>query len=126
MFGGTFEHYRSAVAEIREAARSVGRDPDAIVAAARFAVVVDDDRARAKNRAEEDWNALWRKPQAWYREWAGDPDDVVALIRPYVEAGATHVLLWPIPYANANDTLRGLERFAADVAPRLRAVRHPV
>jgi alkanesulfonate monooxygenase SsuD/methylene tetrahydromethanopterin reductase-like flavin-dependent oxidoreductase (luciferase family) len=120
MWGGALDRYSNAVREIRRSAVAAGRDPSTIAAAARFAVVVDEDRAPAKERAEADWGALWGRPQAWYSEWAGDPDDVVSLIRPYVDAGATHVLVWPIPYSTADDTLRQLERFAKDVAPSLR------
>jgi alkanesulfonate monooxygenase SsuD/methylene tetrahydromethanopterin reductase-like flavin-dependent oxidoreductase (luciferase family) len=120
MFGGDLEHFRAAVREVRRQAAAAGRDPGAIVAAARFAVVVDLDGVRARRRADADWAQLWGQPQAWYRRWAGDPDEVAAVIAPYVDAGATHVMLWPIPYAGA-EALRDLEIFATEVIPRLRA-----
>lgn len=125
MFGGDLGRYREAVAAIRNGATAFGRDPDAITAAARFAVVLDEDRERAKQRADADWTALWGEPQPWYREWAGDPDDIAAVITPYIAAGADHILLWPLPYA-APDAMRDLEVFATKVIPRLRAVPSPL
>src|SRR5262249_8534540 len=98
---------------------AAGRDPDAIEAAARFAVVVDRDRERAKERADRDWATLWRRSEPWHQEWAGDPNDIAELIRPYLDAGARHVMLWPIPYATVEETMRDLELFAAEVVPRL-------
>jgi alkanesulfonate monooxygenase SsuD/methylene tetrahydromethanopterin reductase-like flavin-dependent oxidoreductase (luciferase family) len=121
MFGGDLEHYRDAVAEIKREAVAVGRDPAAITAAARFAIVVDEDRARAKDRAEQEWGALWRRSDAWHRDWAGTPDDIAAAIVPFLEAGAEHVLLWPVAHVTAAQTMADLELFAREVIPRLRA-----
>ena len=122
MFGGAVDHFRQGVETVRREAVAAGRDPDTITAAARFAVVVDPDRRRAKDRAEAHWSALWGDSRPWFREWAGDPDDIAALIAPYVEAGAGHILVWPIPYAKVADTARDLELFAAEVIPRLRSL----
>lgn len=121
MFGGDVDHFRAGVETVREYARAAGRDPATITPAARFAVVVDEDRGRAKDRAEHDWAALWGDTRPWFREWAGDPDDIAALIRPYVEAGAEHIMLWPVPYADVAATERDLALFAGEVIPRLRS-----
>ncbi len=119
MFGSDLEHYRASVVRIRKEAIAAGRDPDTIVAAARFAIVLDVDRERAKERAAAEWGALWRRSEAWHTEWAGTPDDIAGRIRPYVEAGARHIMLWPIPHRDPASTLRDLSLFAAEVAPRL-------
>ncbi|MGW5385778.1 glucose-6-phosphate dehydrogenase (coenzyme-F420) [Nocardia sp. NPDC003963] len=46
-----------------------------------------------------------------------DPDEVVALIRPYLDAGLNHLVF----HAPGHDQRRFLELFARDLAPRLRA-----
>ncbi|MEU1521037.1 glucose-6-phosphate dehydrogenase (coenzyme-F420) [Nocardia rhamnosiphila] len=46
-----------------------------------------------------------------------DPDEVVALIRPYLDAGLNHLVF----HAPGHDQQRFLELFARDLAPRLRA-----
>ena len=125
MFGGAAGGFRDAAETVRREALAAGRDPDAIAPAARFAIVVDEDRDRAKARAHADWSALWRREEPWFREQAGDPDDIAALLAPYVDAGAQHVLLWPLPYADLGDTLRDLELFATHVIPRFRTALVP-
>jgi coenzyme F420-dependent glucose-6-phosphate dehydrogenase len=46
-----------------------------------------------------------------------DPDEVVALIQPYLDAGLNHLVF----HAPGHDQKRFLELFARDLAPRLRA-----
>jgi coenzyme F420-dependent glucose-6-phosphate dehydrogenase len=48
----------------------------------------------------------------------GDPDEAVERIAPYVELGFRHLVF----HSPANDQLAFLERFAAELAPRLRAL----
>jgi coenzyme F420-dependent glucose-6-phosphate dehydrogenase len=48
----------------------------------------------------------------------GDPDEAVERIAPYVKLGFRHLVF----HSPANDQLRFLERFAAELAPRLRAL----
>jgi coenzyme F420-dependent glucose-6-phosphate dehydrogenase len=52
------------------------------------------------------------------RRWivASDPDDAVAQIRPYVDAGLNHLVF----HGPGHDQERFLDQFAADVLPRLR------
>jgi probable F420-dependent oxidoreductase len=120
MFGGRLAEFRHAVEAVRREAAAAGRDPDAIVPAARFALVLDEDSARAKARAASDWAALWGRDEHWFRQQAGDPAEIAALIAPYVEVGARHVLVWPLPYASVEETVRDLELFAREVVPRMR------
>jgi coenzyme F420-dependent glucose-6-phosphate dehydrogenase len=47
-----------------------------------------------------------------------DPDEAVEQIAPYVDLGFRHLVF----HSPANDQLRFLERFAAEIAPRLRAL----
>ena len=54
------------------------------------------------------------------RRWivASDPDDVVAQVKPYLDAGLNHLVF----HAPGDDQRRFLAEFRADVAPRLRAL----
>ena len=49
---------------------------------------------------------------------ASDPEEVVEQVRPYVEAGFTHLVF----HGPGHDQARFLEQFSADLAPRLRAL----
>jgi alkanesulfonate monooxygenase SsuD/methylene tetrahydromethanopterin reductase-like flavin-dependent oxidoreductase (luciferase family) len=121
MFGSDLDSFREALEIVRQEAVVVGRDPDAIVPVARFAIAVGEDREQTKARAQADWSALWRREESWFRDQAGDPDDIAALLAPYVDAGAGHFLIWPIPYAEVGEAIRDLELFATEVIPRLRS-----
>jgi coenzyme F420-dependent glucose-6-phosphate dehydrogenase len=48
----------------------------------------------------------------------GDPDEAVERIAPYLELGFRHLVF----HSPANDQLRFLERFSAEIAPRLRGL----
>ncbi len=48
----------------------------------------------------------------------GDPDEAVEGIAPYLELGFRHLVF----HSPADDQLGFLERFAAEIAPRLRAL----
>ena len=48
----------------------------------------------------------------------GDPDEAVERIAPYLELGFRHLVF----HSPARDQLGFLERFAAEIAPRLRAL----
>jgi coenzyme F420-dependent glucose-6-phosphate dehydrogenase len=48
----------------------------------------------------------------------GDPDEAVEHIKPYLDLGFRHLVF----HSPANDQLGFLERFAAEIAPRLRAL----
>ncbi len=47
-----------------------------------------------------------------------DPDEAVERIKPYLDLGFRHLVF----HSPANDQLTFLERFSADIAPRLRAL----
>ena len=48
----------------------------------------------------------------------GDPDEAVERIKPYLDLGFRHLVF----HSPADDQLGFLERFAAEIAPRLRAL----
>lgn len=124
MWGGDLEFYRTSVEKIREEARKIGRNPDDIEAGARFAIAIGTDRSKAKKRAVEDWTKVrchnHRPPgqDPWYGEWAGDADDIMDLINPYIDAGARHIMIWPIPYASFPECMEDITAFAETVIPR--------
>jgi coenzyme F420-dependent glucose-6-phosphate dehydrogenase len=74
---------------------------------------VDDPRELAR-RADE----LDDEQAASRFICTGDPDEAVERIAPYVELGFRHLVF----HSPANDQLRFLERFASELAPRLRAL----
>jgi coenzyme F420-dependent glucose-6-phosphate dehydrogenase len=49
---------------------------------------------------------------------ASDPDQAVAMIKPYLDCGLNHLVV----HGPGDDQERFLEQFCADVAPRLRAL----
>jgi coenzyme F420-dependent glucose-6-phosphate dehydrogenase len=49
---------------------------------------------------------------------ASDPDEAVAQIKPYVDAGLNHLVV----HGPGHDQERFLSQFAEDVLPRLRAL----
>jgi coenzyme F420-dependent glucose-6-phosphate dehydrogenase len=49
---------------------------------------------------------------------ATDPDEAVAMIKPYLDAGLNHLVF----HAPGHDQKRFLELFERDLAPRLRAL----
>ena len=49
---------------------------------------------------------------------ASDPDEAVAKIKPYLDAGLNHLVI----HAPGQDQLRFLDLFKRDLAPRLRAL----
>jgi len=50
---------------------------------------------------------------------ASDPDEVVAQVKPYVDAGFEHLVFHP----PGHDQARFLTTFGEDIAPKLRALR---
>jgi alkanesulfonate monooxygenase SsuD/methylene tetrahydromethanopterin reductase-like flavin-dependent oxidoreductase (luciferase family) len=120
MFGGSLEEYRDSVEKIRNEATRFGRNPDEIEASARFALAVGSDQDATKKRAVKHWTKLWMESASWYGDWAGNPETVANVIRPYIDAGARHILVWPIPYGSRAECFQDIEIFAKEVIPLLR------
>ena len=54
---------------------------------------------------------------------AGTADEVFEMLRPFAELGISNLMCWMAFGHNSDERIRGsLERFAADVAPRLEEV----
>lgn len=113
--------YARSVATIRDEAAAAGRDLDADgfewLLYLYCSVRADGDRARA-DVASFLGGAYGTDPAVLARVApAGTPDEVAALIQPYVDAGARHIVISP---AASDDTL-GIVRLAAEeVLPQLR------
>lgn len=113
--------YARSVATIRDQAAAAGRDLDADgfewLLYLYCSVRADGDRARA-DVASFLGGAYGTDPAVLARVApAGTPDEVAALIQPYVDAGARHIVISP---AAPDDTL-GIVRLAAEeVLPQLR------
>jgi len=118
--GGTLEDYKHALEKIHAEARRIGRDPGEIDAAARFALVMEQDDRRAKSRAIDHWTKLRGREEPWYKTWAGDADTITKIVVPYIETGARHILVYPLPYGSAPASIEDMTYFAEKVIPRLR------
>lgn len=122
--GLTPELYRSHLDDIRAAARGAGRDPDAVLPAINFFVVVDGDRERARERARRlTGRVAWRglTPDDLAERGLillGTPDDCVAQLRRYVDAGVRHVTFAVAPITDAAGTIDSLSLLAREVVPQ--------
>jgi probable F420-dependent oxidoreductase len=103
------DEYGAKVAQIHDAARKAGRDPDAITLSFRAPMAV---RPRGAKAPAGDRPLL-----------QGSIDEVVADIRRYEAVGVTH-LVFDATTQDLRGVLANLERFAHDVRPKL-ATRRP-
>jgi alkanesulfonate monooxygenase SsuD/methylene tetrahydromethanopterin reductase-like flavin-dependent oxidoreductase (luciferase family) len=114
---GTVDDFRHAWYMVQDAARAVGKDPDALVAGRLIYIAVDEDRDRARE-------ILRRFLYGYYgpafdvdqHAIFGPPREVAARLREQVDAGITHLMLG-VPTLD----LAHLRRVAEQVAPALRA-----
>jgi probable F420-dependent oxidoreductase len=92
-----------------------GRDPEGFPVGKRVYIAIDRDRDRAARRLAEWFGAFYGRPElaAQVAVWGDVPECLEALAR-VTAAGARLVLLNPV-----FDELEQLERFAADIAPKL-------
>ena len=116
--GGPFsppEDYRTSWATVQEHARGFGRDPAALEAGKLVYVCVDDDKERALATLKPFINDYYG-PRIDIAEHGvyGPPDEVVAQLRAFADAGVTTFMLG-VP----NLDIRHIERIASDVVPRL-------
>jgi probable F420-dependent oxidoreductase len=129
-YGGlTPDAYHAGMEEIRTlAADEFGRDPDSILPAAFFFVIVGETRDAAAKTAENLLNRpLWRDlsiDELGERGIAmiGDPDEVVAALRRYVDAGVRYFTIAFMPIADAPDTRRAMQLFHDAVMPEFALV----
>jgi probable F420-dependent oxidoreductase len=92
-----------------------GRDPEGFPVGKRVYIAIDRDRDRAARRLAEWFGAFYGRPElaAQVAVWGDVPECLEALAR-VTAAGARLILLNPV-----FDELEQLERFAADIAPKL-------
>ena len=119
----TPERYRTALAEIRGFAAAAGRDLTAgrgFEAAHLAFTVVDDDWERARATAAAHLGRQYNLPfEALAAKYCvlGPPDRCAATLARFVEAGAQTIILGFV--AGTDRMLEQLERFGAEVLPRL-------
>jgi alkanesulfonate monooxygenase SsuD/methylene tetrahydromethanopterin reductase-like flavin-dependent oxidoreductase (luciferase family) len=89
--------YTTGLADVRQAAKDAGRDPDAITPALFATVLVDDDPAAGRRLLEEYCLANYGLPMSMVRTVqvliSGSLDHVASELARYVAAGTRHVLL---------------------------------
>ena len=107
--------FAEAVALLRRVLAEAGRDPAAFPVAKRVYIAVDPDRSRAARRLTEWFGAFYHRPQLAEEVsvW-GSVEECAEGLRAVVAAGAGMLMLNPV-----FDDEEQLERFAADLAPRL-------
>lgn len=126
---------------LAEGAQAAGRDPATIDRMIEIKISYDRDPARALENCRF-WAPLSLTPEQKHsvdsstemerladelpieqvaRRWivASDPDEAVAQIEPYVDAGLNHLVV----HGPGHDQERFLSQFAQDVLPRLRKLR---
>jgi probable F420-dependent oxidoreductase len=116
--GGPFsspEDYRTSWTTVQEHARGFGRDPEALEAGKLVYVCVDDDKERALATLKP-FISDYYGPRIDIAEHGvyGPPDEVVAQLRAFADAGVTTFMLG-VP----NLDIGHIERIAKDVIPRL-------
>ena len=109
--------FAEEVALLRRLLEAAGRDPATFPIAKRVYIAVDPDRARAGRRLTEWFGAFYHRPQLAEEVsvW-GSVDQCVEGLRAVITAGAGMLMLNPV-----FDDEEQLERFAAELAPRLRS-----
>jgi len=100
---------------LRRALEEARRDPATFPVAKRVYIAVDDDRARAGRRLTEWFGGFYHRPQLAEEVsvW-GSAEQCAEGLRAVVAAGAGMLMLNPVV-----DDEEQLERFAAELAPRL-------
>jgi alkanesulfonate monooxygenase SsuD/methylene tetrahydromethanopterin reductase-like flavin-dependent oxidoreductase (luciferase family) len=111
------DDFAATVAKVNEFAVSEGRDLTNFEHVYYMTVHVDDDRAKAKEEAE-DFLVSYYGVNHWGDRWGpwGTPDEIVAKMQAFAAAGADHLV---VRFA-AWDQLAQWERFRADVLPAFR------
>jgi len=93
----TPEEYPAQLAEVRAAAKAVGRDSDAITGAIYLTLAIDDDVRRADAKIDSYLGHYYGVPaaqmRARQRSFAGPVSGAAAWIKSYADAGATHIML---------------------------------
>jgi alkanesulfonate monooxygenase SsuD/methylene tetrahydromethanopterin reductase-like flavin-dependent oxidoreductase (luciferase family) len=113
---GTVQEFQQAWRMVQDAARVVGKDPDALVAGRLLYIAVDEDRDQAREMLRFFLHGYYG-PTFDVDQHAifGPPREVSARLKEQVDAGITHLMLG-VPTLD----LAHLHRVAKHVAPVLR------
>jgi alkanesulfonate monooxygenase SsuD/methylene tetrahydromethanopterin reductase-like flavin-dependent oxidoreductase (luciferase family) len=114
--------YAASVATVRELAAAAGRDLPAFGWYAFVFVNVDDDGDRARQQAAATLGGTYRQDVRGMLDAvaaAGTPREVTAVLRAFVDAGARHLVLVPVP--GTGDAGRVVLRLLAEILPEVRA-----
>lgn len=112
----TPEQLARSLAEVRDAAEREGRDPSAIRGAVLCWGAVGEDGALARKAAIDGVSAVYQQDFTALADrylLYGTPDDVVARVLEYGDAGADWLIFSPVPETRDASVVR----FAADVLP---------
>jgi alkanesulfonate monooxygenase len=117
--------YPALFDEIRAAADTAGRDPEAIVPGGLIYLVLDRTRERAHTRAQvlrrrDDWSELTTAEiDSLDRVVIGSPEDCRERLQRWIDAGLTHLTVGLLPIDGREATLEGVRLFAQEVMPKL-------
>ncbi len=118
------ERYRDSMAQGRQAAEEAGRDPAAIDSGLYQFICLADSYEEAKRVAAADLSRRYNQPfESIVDRYVvmGTAEDCARRLADFAEAGARHFLLVPIT-ASLADFMLHVERYAAEILPRLRSV----
>ena len=116
------ERYRDSMAQVRQAAEEAGRDPAAIDSGLYQFICLADSYEEAKRIAAADLSRRYNQPfESIVDRYVvmGTAEDCARRLADFAEAGARHFLLVPITHS-LGDFMRHVERYAAEILPRLR------
>ncbi len=123
-FGQSLDEFIHKSEVLRRHCEDVGRDYDSIVRSASFNVVCAETEREVEDRIQSIMQRhrplvpsgrLERMGKMW-RETAGTPEQLVAKLRPWAEAGLAYAIAY---FPDAAYDSSGLERFARQVVPAL-------
>jgi alkanesulfonate monooxygenase SsuD/methylene tetrahydromethanopterin reductase-like flavin-dependent oxidoreductase (luciferase family) len=116
----TTASFATAVGTLRSALADQGKDPAGFTIGKRVYLIVDDDRARARDRVLAGLHRMYgQMPGIEDVPVSGTPSDVARGVSEVIDAGAATVLLNPVGETVAEDREQ-MERLAAEVIPQLR------
>jgi len=115
----TTAKFAEAVPIVRREIAEQGKDPATFPIGKRVYLMIDDDPAKARERALDGLHRIYGStPGVDEVPVSGTVDDVVAGLREVIDAGAETILLNPVGGDVAADREQ-MERLAAEVIPRL-------
>jgi alkanesulfonate monooxygenase SsuD/methylene tetrahydromethanopterin reductase-like flavin-dependent oxidoreductase (luciferase family) len=115
----TTAKFAEAVPIVRRELAEQGKDPAHFPIGKRVYLIIDDDPARARQRALDGLHRIYgAMPGIEDVPVSGSVDDVVGGLREVIDAGAQTILLNPVGRDVAEDREQ-MERLAAEVIPQL-------